>query len=345
LTPQLGIYVNNRAAVFLGQKYTMADMLEAAVLAEQAGFDFVSVGDSILAKPRYMPIPVLSAIAARTSKIGLATGILQPHMRHPVLLAQDWATLDILSAGRSILAVGLGTGAPDLVEHEYQVMGMPKKKRGIAFQESIELLKRLWTEETVTFSGQIFRFEQVSLGYRPLQSPHPPIVIACGGYVPKQPGTGPNDFYTPETAGKFHGPFERVAGYGDGWITGIITPAEYRDALELIRYIAQQRYGRTLGDDFRRVLNCFIHVDPETGKARTEGVSFLENYHKRPFDEETIERWLIHGSAEQCAARMQAYVEAGVNSFQLVPASEQPLRQLELIAETVQPLLKAGMPR
>jgi alkanesulfonate monooxygenase SsuD/methylene tetrahydromethanopterin reductase-like flavin-dependent oxidoreductase (luciferase family) len=322
----------------------MADMLEAALLAEQAGFDFVSVGDSILAKPRYMPIPVLSAIAARTSKIGLATGILQPHMRHPVLLAQEWATLDILSGGRSILAVGLGTGPPDLVEHEYRVMGIPKKRRGIAFQESIELLKRLWTEDKVTFAGQIFHVEQVSLGYRPLQSPHPPIVIACGGYVPKQPGTGPNDFYTPETAGKFHGPFERVVAYGDGWITGIITPAEYRDALEHIRFIAQQRFGRTLGDDFRRVLNCFIHVDPDAGKARREGVAFLENYHKRPFDEETIERWLIHGSAEQCVTRMRAYVEAGVGSFQLVPASEQPLGQIELIAETVQPLLKAGIP-
>src|SRR6266852_5232956 len=75
------------------------------VAAEAAGFDFVSVGDSILAKPRYMPIPVLSAIAARTRRVKLATGILQPHMRHPVLLAEDWATLDVLSAGRTILGV------------------------------------------------------------------------------------------------------------------------------------------------------------------------------------------------------------------------------------------------
>src|SRR5438094_230462 len=106
----LGIYVNNRAAVFLGEEYSLGRLLEAAVLAEELGFDFVSVGDSIIAKPRYSPIPVLSAIAACTQRIKLATGILQPHMRHPWLLAQEWATLDVISGGRTILGVGLGTG-------------------------------------------------------------------------------------------------------------------------------------------------------------------------------------------------------------------------------------------
>ncbi len=64
----LGIYVNNRAAVFLGEEYSLERLLEAAAVAEELGFEFVSVGDSILAKPRYSPIPVLSAIAARTSR-------------------------------------------------------------------------------------------------------------------------------------------------------------------------------------------------------------------------------------------------------------------------------------
>jgi alkanesulfonate monooxygenase SsuD/methylene tetrahydromethanopterin reductase-like flavin-dependent oxidoreductase (luciferase family) len=314
-------------------------LLDAAVQAEELGFDFVSVGDSLLAKPRYMPIPVLAAIAARTRRIGLATGIMQPHMRHPVVLAQDWATLDILSGGRTVLAVGLGTGPPDLVAHEYEVMGLPKKRRGKAFEESIEILQRLWTEESVSYAGSVFQFRDVTLGYRPAQSPHPPIVIACGGYVPRQPGTGPNDFYRAETAGTFHGPFERVARLGDGWITGIITPAEYRQTLELIRFIAQDRYGRALGPDFRTVLNCFINVNTDAPSARREGTAFLENYHRRPFDDETISRWLIHGSPEECAARIVEYAEAGVNAFQFVLASPDQTRQLLALAEQVRPLL------
>jgi len=338
--PGLGIYVNNRAAVFMRETYSLAKLLEAARLAEQLGFEFVSVGDSPLAKPRYTPIPVLAAIAAQTSRIRLSTGILQPHMRHPVMLAQDWATLDELSGGRTWFTVGLGTGPPELVAHEYQVIGIPKKRRGVAFEESIEIIKRLWTENTVSYAGSIFRFENVTLGYTTAQQPHPPVIIACGGYIPRQAGTGPNDFFSEARAGTFHGPFDRVARLGDGWITGIITPDEYRTTLALIRTIAAERYQRTLDASFRTILNCFIHVADDAKTARREGIAFLEQYHRRPFDDETVRRWLIYGSPEECAERIQRFAEVGVQSFQLVPASRDPLAQIERIAERVMPLLQ-----
>ena len=336
----LGIYVNNRAAVFLGEAYLLERLLEAATLAEDCGFEFVSVGDSILAKPRYSPIPVLAAIAARTTRIKLMTGILQPHMRNPVLLAQEWATLDALSNGRTILGVGLGTGAREMVEREYELVGTPKRLRGKAFDEAIQLLKRLWTEEQVSFEGEVFRCRDVSIGFRPKQVPHPPIVVACGGYVPSRPGVGPNDFFTEQTAGTFHGPFERVARLGDGWMTGIVTPKEYGRAIDLIRAIARERYARQLGGEFRTVLNCFINVGPDAEAARREAVFMLQSYHQLPFDDETIERWTIYGPPERCAERMAAYWEAGVNSFQLVIAARDQLAQIRAIAEGVRPLVQ-----
>ena len=339
MKPKLGIYVNNRASVFLGSAYSLPQLLQAATLAEDLEFDFVSVGDSILAKPRYMPIPVLAAIAGRTTRIKLATGILQPHMRHPVLLAQNLATLDIIAAGRTIFAFGLGTGPPDLVQHEYEIMGIPKTRRGIAFTESIEILKKLWTEENVSHQGSIFTLHNVQLGYGPVQTPNPPIVIACGGYVPKHPGTGPNDFYRAEWAGEFKGPFDRVAKLGDGWMTGIITPEEYRRNLKAIRTIAEERYNRKLGIEFLTMLNCFIHVNANAKDARSEAVTFLENYHRRPFDDETVQRWLIYGAPEECAERMIAYASAGVDYFQLVIASPDQVSQMRKIAEEVRPLL------
>ena len=238
--PRYGVYVNNRAAVFMGEAFSLDRLLDNAVIVEEVGLDFVSVGDSITAKPRYTPIPVLAAIASKTRRVGLATGILQPHMRNPVLLAQDWATLDVISGGRTLLGVGLGTGDPASITREYELIGIPKKRRGKAFDESIQLLKRLWTEESVTFEGEIYRLTDVSLGYRPRQRPHPPIVVSCGGYVPKQAGFGPNDFYTESTAGTFTGPFERVARLGDGWLTGIVTGEEYRQALAYIRQTAAE---------------------------------------------------------------------------------------------------------
>ena len=112
----LGIAVNNRVAVVLGERYTLANLVDNAVLAEELGFDYVTVADSILAKPRYMPIPVLCGIAARTRRIELLSFILQPHLRNPVPLAKDWTTLEVLSGGRTALGVDLGTGAPADVE-------------------------------------------------------------------------------------------------------------------------------------------------------------------------------------------------------------------------------------
>lgn len=339
---EVGIYVNNRAAVFMGEDFSLDRLVDNAVLAEQLGFDFVSVGDSLLAKPRYSPIPVLCAIAARTSRIGLATGILQPHMRNPVLLAQEWATLDVLSAGRTWLGVGIGTGDPAMVAREYEMVGLPKKRRGVAFDEAIRLLQQLWTQEVVTFEGEIFRYDSVSLGIGPVQRPRPPIVIACGGYVPLQPGTGPNDFYTDAAAGTFHGPFDRVARLGDGWFTGIATLDEYRRTLAWIRDVARDRYERQLGDDFKTVLNCWINVGESAAQARAEGKAVLEAYHQRPVDDETLERWLLYGAPEEIAQRMRGFVEAGVNAFQLVISSRDQAGQIRAIAEQVRPLLSGA---
>jgi alkanesulfonate monooxygenase SsuD/methylene tetrahydromethanopterin reductase-like flavin-dependent oxidoreductase (luciferase family) len=336
---EVGIYVNNRAAVFMGADFSLDRLVDNAVLAEKLGFDFVSVGDSLLAKPRYAPIPVLSAIAARTSRIGLATGILQPHMRNPVVLAQEWATLDVLSGGRTWLGVGLGTGDPAMVAREYEMIGIPKSKRGVAFDEAIRLLKQLWTQEVVTFAGEIFDYDSISLGYGPVQRPHPPIVVACGGYVPVRAGTGPNDFHSTATAGTFHGPFDRVARLGDGWFTGIATDDEYRRTLAHIRELARERYGRELGDDFRAVLNAWINVGASAEQARAEGKAVLEAYHQRPVDDDTLERWLLYGKPDEIAARLRSYVAAGVNTFQLVIASRDQAGQIEAIARDVRPSL------
>jgi alkanesulfonate monooxygenase SsuD/methylene tetrahydromethanopterin reductase-like flavin-dependent oxidoreductase (luciferase family) len=191
----------------------------------------------------------------------------------------------------------------------------------------------------VSFDGEVYHLDDVAIGYTPAQKPHPPILIACGGYVPKQAGFGPNDFHTESTAGTFTGPFERVARLGDGWITGIVTANEYRAALEYIRRSAAERYGRTLGPEFVAMVNLWLCVGPGAEAARREGQAVLEAYHLRPFDEETIDRWLLHGAPEDCAARLAEYVRAGANAFQIVIASYDQERQIRALAEHVLPLV------
>ena len=334
--PRLGIYINNRAAVFGGDDFGVDDMMKLAVDAEARGFDFVSVGDSILAKPRFSPVVTLAAVAGATSTIGVATGVLQPHLRHPVLLAQEWLTLDAISGGRATLVVGLGTGPPELVDKELGLVGLTRKRRARAFEESIQLIKQLWAGP-VDHEGGVYRLDDVDIGLRPA-SDSPPLLIAAGAYIPAQEGFGPNDVFDPSLADSFIGPWLRVARLGDGWMTGMATPDEIRFGGAAIADAAEE-LGTPLAPTFDRRLNLFVLVGSDIAEARAEGAAFLEAYHRRPMDDASLDRWLICGPPDACAARFREYVEAGITSFQCVLASVHQQDQMDRIAADVAPLL------
>lgn len=335
---RFGIYINNRAAVFL-EGFDLAGLLTLAQKAEDAGFDFVSVGDSVLAKPRYSPVVTLAAVAGVTHRVELTTGILQPHLHHLVTLAQEWATLDVACGGRTSLGVGLGTGPRDLVDKELALVGLTRKRRARAFEESIEVLKKLWEGGPVSFSGDVYQLDEVDIGYQPAQVPGPRILIACGTFVPREAGFGPGDVHSAEKALTFFGPTERVGRLGDGWITGMATPTEWQTMWnQIIEHGAEA--GRELDNHrFERRLNCFVNVG-EYASTRAEGKAFLEAYNRLPMDEDTLDRFLISGPAEHCAERFQAYIDAGLNSFQLVLGSARQEEQLERVAEDILPLLR-----
>jgi alkanesulfonate monooxygenase SsuD/methylene tetrahydromethanopterin reductase-like flavin-dependent oxidoreductase (luciferase family) len=333
--PRFGLFLNNRGAVFLGQQYTLGALVEQAERAEELDFDFVSLGDSVLAKPRYSAIPTLSALATATSRIGLTTGILQPHLRSPVLLAQEWATLDVLSGGRTVLGVGLGTGPRELVDAELALAGLTRKTRAKAFEESIEVLRALWRGGPTTFHGKIFRFDDIDIGFGAAQADEVRISIACGAYIARQPGYGPNDVYDAARAGTIVGPFERVARLGDGWISGIATVEEWSRAWKTLRGEGE-KLGRDLDvPSFERRFNTYIYLAEDAVAARAEGAAFMADYHRLPMDADTVKRWLICGSQEQCARQIDAFIKAGVNSFQFILASRDQSGQLQRLAETI----------
>ena len=340
MSPAVGIYVNNRAAVFGGDRFGLADLLSLARRAEECGFAFVSVGDSVLAKPRWSPIVTLAAVAEATNVIELATGILQPHLRHPVTVAQEWATLDALSGGRTALGVGLGTGPPELVDAELALVGLDRRRRARAFTESIEVIKALWASDGVDYDGRVYQLEDASIGLRPVQRPGPPVLIAAGVFVASQRGFGPNDVFDESMASTFVGRWDRVARLGDGWITGMATPDELRAGREAIAGAAQAA-GRALPEPFDVRVNLFLLVGDDEAAARTEGAAFMADYHRRPMDDDSIDRWLVCGPPEVCAARLAAYIEAGATSFQCVLASVDQQPQMERVAAELLPLLTA----
>ena len=330
-----GLYLNNRGAIFLPD-YSLDQLLDQAVEAEAIEFHSVWAGDSLLAKPRYDPIVVLTAVAARTRTIKLGTGILQIHLRNPVLLALEWAALDVVSHGRTIMGVGIGSGSPEMMDKECDVAGVPRRQRGRILEEHIEVLKLLWTETAVTYRGKFYQLDDVSAGYRPRQTPHPPIWVAAGGYNPHSPGTGPFGYHVAAEAGRYRGPFERVARLGDGWITTQATPEEYGVAAELVDRSAAEKHGRSRGS-IQRAVSFWMNVGPDRSAARDEVKRMLESYNRLPFDDETLERFAIYGTPEDCLRRLRAYQAVGAQTALVMPGARSQPEQMRRIAREIVP--------
>ncbi|MBI4277077.1 MAG: LLM class flavin-dependent oxidoreductase, partial [Armatimonadetes bacterium] len=148
----VGLSLPNRALLF--GAISMEQMLQMAQMADACPlFGSVWVGDSIIAKPRPEAVVLLSAIAATTRRVRLGPACMASfNLRHPIIFAAEWATLDVLSGGRTILAAciggptgpGSGGGAYDI---ELRAMGFEFKQRVGRMEEGIAILRRLWTED------------------------------------------------------------------------------------------------------------------------------------------------------------------------------------------------------
>ena len=156
----------------------LRDLLELVRTAREAGFELLLAGQHFLV-PQFQylqPVPVLARIAAESGDMEIGTDILQLPLLHPVQVAETVATLDQVCGGRFTLGVGLGYRPV-----EYESLGIRRQDRLARFIEAIELIKRLWTEDRVTFRGEHFRVEDVSIAIRPVQVPRPPILVAATG--------------------------------------------------------------------------------------------------------------------------------------------------------------------
>lgn len=200
-----------------------------AQTAEALGFDSVWVVDHIVTpmhiaskypyspsgsfplnpqEPLLEPLSVLSFVAGCTSKVRLGTAVLVLPHRHAVVTAKTVATLDVLSAGRVILGVGVGW-----MEEEFKVLNAPFAERGSLSDEAVAVMKELWTSDNPRFDGRFYKFSDLRCEPRPVQKPHPPIWV--GGH------TGPA--------------LRRVVEYGDGWAAIVFSPQEFAERLERLK--------------------------------------------------------------------------------------------------------------
>ena len=157
-------------------------VIDLATRCEDLGFDSVwasehvfnvsYVYDRIGDKPYYEPLTVLTYVAAKTSTIGLGTSVLVLPYHNPIRLAKVAATLDVLSGGRMMLGVGVG-----VIEEELEAMGSPFAERGAITDETIAIMKELWTNEDPSYLGKYHSFSGMKFTPKPVQKPHIPIII------------------------------------------------------------------------------------------------------------------------------------------------------------------------
>ena len=207
-------------------------MLRVAQAAEQAGLESVWTGEHVvLPDPRVAPSPsapqtpfldpliALSHIAAHTTRLLLGTGIIILPQRNPIVLAKELASVDVVSKGRLIFGLGAG-----YLEPEFRAIGAPFEQRGAVTDEAIGVLKALWTMKEPIYQGQFFSFEGIDAQPRPVQKPHPPIVVGGvsrrGARRAVRSGNGWYGFFTDPEATK------RSVAWMQGYIASGERPAE-----------------------------------------------------------------------------------------------------------------------
>jgi alkanesulfonate monooxygenase SsuD/methylene tetrahydromethanopterin reductase-like flavin-dependent oxidoreductase (luciferase family) len=325
-----GLILPNRA-VILGA-VTVRDLLELTEQGEASDvFDTIWVGDSLLAKPRLESVTLLSALAAITSRVRLGVGCMATFAhRHPLLLAQQWASLDVLSNGRAWLVVCLGgpndAGAAQALEHA--AMGIQARERIGRLEEGIVILRKLFHAQQVSHQGRFYRFDGVTLQPSPVQKPCPIWIASNPTGLTWKGGASASEAVIERS-------FRRVARYADGWMTNKVTPAQFRQQWGRIAALADEegRDPATLGS----ALYHNIHIHEDRQAALAESKIFLDKYYTANFSPSFVEGWTAAGSPQRCIEELQAYFDAGVQHLCLRLTSWDQQGQLKRFLNEVAP--------
>jgi alkanesulfonate monooxygenase SsuD/methylene tetrahydromethanopterin reductase-like flavin-dependent oxidoreductase (luciferase family) len=307
-----GVNLNNRAPL-LTTEYLVSDLLDLAQQAEESGFDSLWAGDSLLARPRHDPLVLLAALSQRTSRVRLGTACLVVSLRDPLYLAMAWATVDHLSGGRTILGACGGNAAEEGVRREFAVQGLDWRRRIGRMEETLEVLRQLWTEGQVTFHGRHLSYEDVAFAsgteiepLGPVQSP-PPIWIVSN---PRIAGAEPQ-----ATRANVERAARRIVRLGDGWMTCCRAkhPEEVEEQIVAIRSAAQEG-GQ---DPFRYAVTYQVTMNLDRSRAAAEEAfaGYIAAYYPEFGSQVDLTDWGPMGTADEVSAWIRRFADAGVNHF------------------------------
>lgn len=321
---KLGLTLPNRGVLF--DVTTPDEMLQMAEIADRSGaFQSVWVGDSLLGKPRMESMTLLAGIAARTTRVRLGPACMASFpLRDPVLLAYQWASLDLLSGGRTVLVACTGIVPQEGGRIEGELYGLQPKDRVKRLIEWIKLLKLLWTEDNVTFEGEHYRCEGITIEPKPAAKPRPPIWIA---------NNAQGDRALIERTHR------RVVRHADGWETSLSDPDDVRWRLEDIRRKAEE-----MGRDPATIETHLYHninINSNRSEALEESKRFLDIYYSQDTPADRVASWTAAGTPDECVQHLRAYQEMGIDEVTVRITGWDQLGQLDRVIKEVAPRLEA----
>jgi len=321
---KIGVQLNPQVSIEKPGASLMPTLIEQVRVADQSGFHGFSMGEhyNIPGLQRLHQIPALARLCAEAKHGEVGTAVMLLGLRHPVTVATELATLDVINEGKSFAAFGLGYR-----DEELNAFNLNKAQRFGRFNEGVEIVKRLWTEDHVTFDGKEFKIKDVTIDPKPRQKPRPPIWIAANS----------------DTA------VERAARIGDGWIIGPHSAIEELERqVELLRK-AWTVAGKTGRPDLPVIRETFV------AKNRQEAVEkarpCLEQLYRSiyikwkqneamadpdelswAFDRLAKNRFIL-GSPEECVDQIKEYESRLGTNYMLVRFDWTPgLPQEEILA-------------
>ena len=310
---EIGVLIPTREMVMSGRPET-GPLLTMAEHAEAAGFDSVWIGDSITARPRHEPLTLMAAIAARTRHVKIGTGVLLPALRNPVVLAHAVATLDRVAEGRIILGAGIAADMP-AIRREFEATGVPWDRRVGRFLETLDICRRLWSRDHVSFTGKHFTLDDVTVEPKPHRRGGPPIWIG---------GSGPTAL--------------REAARFDAWFpTG---PSVEFFAEQFPRIQAAAREAGRSADAVTGAAYVTLALHPNRSGAEARLHKFLEEYYAAPAKAIMARQATYAGPIEGCVEWLQRWVAAGARHLALRFAGGDQLAQVGEAAASLLPPLK-----
>jgi probable F420-dependent oxidoreductase len=258
-------------------------------------------------QPVAEPMTTMAAVAARTRRLKFGPSVLVAPFRSPVLAARELAMVDYLSGGRLLPAVGVGVEQ----EREFRAAGVPFKERGRRTDEAIAVLRRCWAEDEVTFAGEFWHLERVSVLPRPVKQPLP---LWIGG--------------NSEAA------MRRAGRLGDGWIPSFITPARFAEGVARTQDHAAEAGRSVPADHFGTLVYYCLAAD--RARARALARPFVP---RNRVDDATLEACTAFGPPDLVRERLEEYVRGGGSKFVLRPMCppEQVVEQVARLAADVVP--------